>query len=74
MKIRFPIKGMHKGLATVAQPDGTTFDCLNVRPYDVLEGRIRGGQRPVLDKWGTGTQIGDAENPVVAMCVVGTLE
>jgi len=42
----------------------------NVRPYDTLDDRARGGQRPGLDKWGDGDQIGAAEQPVVAMCIV----
>jgi hypothetical protein len=45
----------------------------NVRPLDPLEKRIRIGQRPGLDKWGAGTQIGAAEQPVVAMCTVSTV-
>lgn len=73
MKIRFPLKGLHKGFGTVTQPDGTTFNCLNVRPYDIINNRLRGGQRPGLDKWGNGDQIGGAEQPVVAMTVVSSL-
>jgi hypothetical protein len=45
----------------------------NVRPIDVLEKRIRIGQRPGLDKWGAGTLIGAAEQPVVALCTVSTV-
>lgn len=45
----------------------------NVRPRDVLASRLRGGQRPGLDKWGAGTQIGSAEQPVVAMCIVSSV-
>lgn len=45
----------------------------NVRPTDVLEKRIRLGKRPALVKWGAGTQIGAAEQPVVAMCVVAAV-
>jgi hypothetical protein len=73
MTLRFPLLGINKGFATVAQPGQTTFDCLNVRAFDALDGRARGGQRPGYDKWGTGTQIGSSEEPVVAMCVVGSL-
>jgi hypothetical protein len=73
MVLRFPINGIHKGAATISQPEGTTFDAKNVRVFDVLEDRARGGQRPGLDKWGTGNQIGSLEEPVVAMCVVGSL-
>jgi hypothetical protein len=73
MRIRFPLKGIHKGFGTVTQPKDTTFDCLNVRAYDLIENRLRGGQRPGLDKWGNGTQIGAADQPVTALCVVGTV-
>ena len=73
MRLRFPLNGIHKGFGTVSQPEGTTFDCLNVRAYDIIENRIRGGQRPALDKWGAGDQIGSSEQPVVAMAVIGTL-
>lgn len=73
MKLQFPLKGIHKGAATVAQPEGTTFDCLNVRAFDPLEDRARGGQRPGLVKWGAGTQVGSVEQPVVAMCVIASM-
>ena len=73
MKLRFPLRGIYLGGATLSQPEGTTFSCLNVRAYDPLDKRARGGQRPGLDKWGAGTQIGTAEQPVVAMCVVQTI-
>jgi hypothetical protein len=65
--------GLHKGFPTVAQPQGTTFDCLNVRAFDALANRARGGQRPGWDKWGAGTQIGSVDQPVVAMTVVGSV-
>jgi len=46
----------------------------NIRPRDALENRLRIGQRPGLDKWGAGNQIGGAEQPVVAICVVNSVE
>jgi hypothetical protein len=45
----------------------------NVRPVDVLEKRVRIGQRPGQAKWGNGTQIGTAEQPIVAMCFVNSV-
>ena len=36
-------------------------------------GRILIVQRSALDKWGAGTQIGDAEQPVVAMVTVSAV-
>ncbi len=73
MEIMFPINGQHKGFMTEKQPGLTSFDLSNVRPYDTLDNRLRGGQRPGLGKWGVGTQIGAAEQPVVAMCVVSSV-
>lgn len=71
-EILFPIKGLHKGFMTEKQPGLTSFSMLNVRPYDTLANRLRGGQRPGLVKWST-DQIGDAEQPVVAMCSVSSV-
>ncbi|KKK68801.1 hypothetical protein LCGC14_2940440, partial [marine sediment metagenome] len=44
-----------------------------VRPVDVQEKRVRIGQRPGLDKWGNGTQVGAAEQPIVAMTFVNSV-
>ena len=44
----------------------------NVRAKGV-GGRILIYQRPGLDKWGDGNQVGDAEQPVVAMCTVSSV-
>ncbi len=73
MEIMFPIKGLHKGFMTEKQPGLTSFSMLNVRPYDTLSNRLRGGQRPGLAKWGNGDIIGGAENPVVTMCTVSSI-
>lgn len=72
-EITFPIKGLHKGFQTERQPGLTSFSMSNVRPYDTLSNRLRGGQRPGLAKWGAGTQVGSAEQPVVAMCTVSSI-
>ena len=55
------------------QPPATSAYLNNVRPRDVLENRVRIGQRPGIDKWGSGTQVGSAEQPVVAMCSVSSI-
>lgn len=73
MKVLFPLNGIDKGRTTSEQPEATSPDMNNVRPYDVLDNRMRGGQRPGLDKWGAGTKIGAAEQPVVAMCIVSSV-
>lgn len=66
----FPFKGQHRGSAVSTQPQYTSYDMDNVRVYDVLETRARGGQRPGLDKWGAGAQISNTSNPVVAICSI----
>jgi len=73
MNIPFPVKGIHKGGPTSNQPVGTSPDLNNVRLFDVLDDRARGGQRPGLDKWGAGDQIGGAEQPVVAIISVSSV-
>uniref|UniRef100_A0A6M3L0M3 Uncharacterized protein n=1 Tax=viral metagenome TaxID=1070528 RepID=A0A6M3L0M3_9ZZZZ len=70
MVILFPIKGIHRGGVTSLLPPFTTTDMNNMRPYDTLDNRARGGQRPGLVKWGDGDLLGGAELPVVAMCIV----
>lgn len=66
----FPIKGLHKGFMTENQPGLTALDMNNVRPYDPLSNRLRGGQRPALDKWSES----DLVSPIVAICSVSVVE
>jgi hypothetical protein len=73
LELYFPFKGIHKGFLFEKQVPGTTSAINNMRPWDSIGGRIRGGQRPALDKWGAGTQIGSVEQPVVSMCVVSSV-
>jgi hypothetical protein len=73
IQIPFPIMGVNKGRAVYQQPFATSPEMLNVRPRDVLDGRMRGGQRPGLDKWGDGDLIGANNQPVVAMCTVSSI-
>ena len=73
MKLNFPLQGVDKGRATSEQPQNTAPNMSNVRPYDTLDNRVRGGQRPGLDKWGAGVQIGAAEQPVVAIVIVSSV-
>ena len=70
MELSFPVKGKSVGMPSSKQPSLTSRDLNNVRPY--FDGRLVGGQRPGLDKWGDGTQIGAAEQPVVCICSVTT--
>ncbi len=46
----FPLQGVNKNYAASTQPPLTSPAMLNVRPYDVIENRTRGGQRPGLKK------------------------
>ena len=73
VEVKFPLKGIDKNWANSEQPPITSPDMNNVRPTDVAETRMRGGQRPGLEKWGGGTQIGTTFTPVVAMCIVHTV-
>ena len=73
MRISFPTKGIYKGTAAASQPDGTSPDMNNVRPRDVLEHRVRGGQRPGLQKLYS-QQIGGAAVAIVAICSVTTID
>ncbi len=73
IELPFPLQGKNENYAASKQPPQTSPDLNNVRPYDVSDTRARGGQRPGLEKWGDGDQIGAAEQPVVAICVVHTV-
>ena len=67
-----PIQGIHKGLPADKSVPNTSEYMNNVRAKG-FSGRIIITQRPGLDKWGAGTQIGAAEQPVVAMCTVASV-
>lgn len=67
----FPLSGIFKGSRSGVQPRNTSRHMNNVRPW--FDGRACGGQRPALDKWGAGVQIGAAEQPVVAVCTVSSV-
>jgi hypothetical protein len=71
--IPLPFKGVNKGIAVAVVPMEYSSHMNNIRPSDVLEKRLRLGKRPGLKKWGEPTQIGGADQPVVAMCSVSTV-
>ena len=73
VKIPFPRLGVNKGAGTSEQPYATSSEMSNVRLYDVLSKRARGGQRPGQTPWGDGDLIGDSNQPVVAMCTVSSI-
>ena len=66
-----PIRGIHKGLPADTPAPNTSEHMNNVRVKG-FGGRILIVQRPGLDLWST-DQVGDAENPVVAMCTVASV-
>jgi hypothetical protein len=67
-----PIRGKSLGMPQDKQPPLTSGYLNNVRPRDVLENRVRIGQRPGLDKW-SADQIGSAEQPIVALTSVSSV-
>ena len=71
-KLALPIKGLNKGIAVSVTPQEYSTNMNNVRPRDVLEGKIRLGQRPGLAKWST-DQVGDSTQPVVAITSVSSI-
>lgn len=50
LNLEFPAAGIDKRLAAQKQKPFTTPYCVNVRPFDPLEQRRRGGSRPDLVK------------------------
>lgn len=50
-ELLFPVNGVHLGTEYDRQPDRTTAFGLNVRSWDPLASRERGGSRPGLTKY-----------------------
>lgn len=73
VQLQFPLLGLNLGRAASDQPYATSFAMSNVRLYDVLDKRARGGQRPGQTPWGDGDLIGGSNQPVVAMTVVSSI-
>lgn len=53
---KFPIRGINRVSPKNEQPELTCHDAQNVRPYDQLESRERGGSRAGLVKYSTSRQ------------------
>ena len=67
VQVPFPVNGLDKNFAYGAQPKGTTADAKNVRAYDAIDRRLRGGSRPGLSKWsGYASQI-EGTNDIINM-------
>ncbi len=73
LNISFPFEGIDKGKAASNQAPTTSPDMNNMRVYDTLDNRARGGQRPAFEKWGSGALIGGDSQPIVAICVVSSV-
>ena len=71
MEFTPPIRGIHKGLPADTPAPNTSEYMNNVRAKG-FGGRILIVQRPGLGMWST-DQVGDVENPVVAMCTVASV-
>jgi len=63
-EINLPLGGQSEGFQPDKQPVATTGYCQNIRPRDVLENKLRIGQRPGLKK-AYNQQIGGAAKPIV---------
>jgi len=72
IEFQFPVLGLNKGEAFDKQPKMTSDYLNNVRPYDVLENRRRGGQRPGLEKMFS-EQVSGMAVPVVAIEQIAVL-
>ena len=71
MELRFPFKGYHKGASASTQLPNTSPELQNVRSFDSLDNRGRGGQRPGVDKWSTVlVSNSDLASPIVEMVQV----
>jgi len=73
VEIQLPYKGKSLGLPVSKENNQYSGYILNVRPRDVQEKRMRLGKRFGMKKWGAETQIGSAEQPVVALCSISAV-
>ena len=74
-RLTFPLGGVNKSRIPEDQPEATSPDMSNMRPFDNLDERIRGGQRPGFSKRYS-QQVLNSSNrgPIVAMCTVAIVE
>jgi len=72
IEFELPLRGINKGMPSDTPGKNYSEYMNNVRVIDVLEKKVRIGQRPGLDKW-SDNQIGDAEKPIVAICSVSSV-
>lgn len=70
MKLNFPIGGLHEGMAATEQPYLTSPSLRNVRPFNAIDGRFSGGQRPGFIK-AYSTQIA-GDHPIIKITQIAT--
>ena len=68
-----PLKGVSYAAPLDKENPANSSYMNNVRPFDVLERRIRIGQRPGLDKLYS-QQIGGESSPIVQLLTVTTVD
>ncbi len=61
VSLDWPVKGIVENSALIDQPELTTTDCLNVRAYDAIDRRNRGGQRTGISKYITDAVNGSSQ-------------
>jgi hypothetical protein len=72
-ELPIPIRGVSEALPVDKAAPLTSGYMNNVRPIDVLEKRIRIGQRPGLDK-AFDQQIGGASSPILLITTVSIID
>ncbi len=73
--LKFPVRGINKSRLPDEQPEATSPDINNVRPFDIADDRVRGGQRAGMVKRYSERVSGvSAPAPIVAMCEVSVTE
>jgi hypothetical protein len=70
----FPLEGLNENWGLSYQSTTTSPDLNNVRPYDVLDTRARGGQRPGLEQQYETNIGGTNKNPVVFLTGITLIE
>jgi len=73
IEFQLPLHGLNEALPVSNEPGATSGYMLNVRPRDVLERRLRIGQRPGLKK-AYSQQISSAANPIVWLGFLTTVD
>ena len=68
-ELPLPLKGVNFSYPLDKQDAATSPYMNNIRPFDTLEGRIRLGQRPGMDKMYS-QQIGGTSSPIMWLDVI----